>query len=84
MQITEKFTDHPASVGQTYFEHFKFAVKVSTSLLKAFSACLIHAIYPPVHKNTASATIAELHNRIEQRKASELIDISHDSELIKK
>ena len=84
MQITKKFTDHPASVGQTYFEHFKFAVKVSASLLKAFSACLIHAIYPPVHKNTASATIAELHNRIEQRKASELIDISHDSELIKK
>ncbi len=84
MRISEKITDHPASVGQTYFEHFKFAVKVSTSLLKAFSACLIHAIYPPVHKNTASATIAELHNRIGQRKASELIDISHDSELIKK
>ena len=84
MRISEKITDHPASVGQTYFEHFKFAVKVSTSLLKAFSACLIHAIYPPVHKNTASATIAELHNRIEQRKASEVIDISHDSELIKK
>ena len=84
MRSLERFTDHPASVGQTYFEHFKFAVKVSTSLLKAFSACLIHAIYPPVHKNTASATIAELHNRIEQRKASELIDISHDSELIKK
>ena len=84
MRISEKITDHPASVGQTYFEHFKFAVKVSTSLLKALSACLIHAIYPPVHKNTASATIAELHNRIEQRKASELIDISHDSELIKK
>ena len=84
MRISEKITDHPASVGQTYFEHFKFAVKVSTSLLKAFSACLIHAIYPPVHKNTASATIAELHNRVEQRKASELIDISHDSELIKK
>mgnify|MGYP001200769792 FL=1 len=84
MQITKKFTDHPASVGQTYFEHFKFAVKVSASLLKAFSACLIHAIYPPVHKNTASATIAELHNRIEQRKFSELVDISHNSELIKK
>ena len=81
MRISEKITDHPASVGQTYFEHFRFAIKVSTNLLKAFSACLIHAIYPPVHKNTASATIAELHNRIEQRKDSELIDISHDSEL---
>ena len=83
MGITEKFTDHPASVGQTYFEHFKFAVKVSANLLKAFSACLIHAFYPPLHKNTASATIAELHNRIEERKFSELKDISMDSELIK-
>ena len=83
MGITKKFTDHPASVGQTYFEHYKFAVKVSASLLKAFSACLIHAVYPPLHKNTASATIAELHHRIEQRKFSESIDISHDLELIK-
>ena len=83
MRISEKITDHPASVGQTYFEHFKFAVKVSTSLLKAFSACLIHAIYPPVHKNTASATIAELHNRIAQRKLPELVDNSDESELIK-
>ena len=71
MQITAKFTDHPASVGQTYFEHFKFAINVSKSLLKAFSACLIHAVYPPFHRNTASATIAELHNRIAQRKLSE-------------
>ena len=71
MQITAKFTDHPASVGQTYFEHFKFAINVSKSLLKAFSACLIHAVYPPLHRNTASATIAELHNRIAQRKLSD-------------
>ena len=84
MRSLERFTDHPASVGQTYFEHFKFAVKISASLLKAFSACLIHAVYPPLYKNTASASIAELHNRIEQRKLSELIDISHDSELLKK
>ena len=82
MRISEKITDHPASVGQTYFEHFKFAVKVSASLLKAFSACLIHAVYPPLHRNTASATIAELHNRIEYRKLAELLDVSENSELI--
>ena len=84
MRISEKFTAHPASVGQTYFEHFKFAVKVSSTLLKAFLACLIHAVYPPFHKNTTSAAIAELHNRFELRKFSELVDISHDTELIKK
>ena len=83
MQFTTKFTDHPASVGQTYFEHFKFAAKVSASLLKALLACLIHAVYPPLHKNTASATIAKLHSRIEQRKFPELMDISNDAELIK-
>ena len=83
MQITAKFIDHPASVGQTYFEHFKFAIKVSLSLLKAFGACLIHAVYPPLYKSTASTTIAELNNRIEQRKLSELIAISHETELIK-
>ena len=83
MQITTKFTDHPASVGQTYFEHFKFAVNVSKSLLKAFSACLIHAVYPPLHRNTASATIAELHNRIAQRSYPNNRDNSDESELLK-
>ena len=83
MQITAKFTDHPASVGQTYFEHFKFAVNVSKSLLKAFSACLIHAVYPPLHRNTASATIAELHNRIAQRNYPNSRDNPDASELLK-
>ena len=76
MRLATKFTAHPASVGQTYIEHFKFAFKVSVSLFKAFLACLIHAIYPPLHKNTASATIAELNSRIEQRKFSELTDVA--------
>ena len=83
MQIIAKFTDHPASVGQTYFEHFKFAVKVSKSLLKAFFGMFNTCCLSPLHKNTASATIAELHNRIAQRKLSELVDNSDESELIK-
>lgn len=73
MRITAKFTNHPASVGQSYFDHFKFAVKVSFSLLKACFACLVHAVYPPLFENTASVTVSDLHNRIEQRKTSELI-----------
>ncbi|MBT95527.1 MAG: hypothetical protein CL431_06155 [Acidimicrobiaceae bacterium] len=79
MRITGSFTDHPASVGQSYFDHFKFAVNIAFCLLKACFACLAHAVYPPLFENTASVTIGDLHSRIEQRKTSELIPSSSSS-----
>jgi|ETNmetMinimDraft_12_1059888.scaffolds.fasta_scaffold00011_4 hypothetical protein len=67
MGIKKQFTSHPATVGETYLKHFKFAVRVSAALIKAGFACLVHAIYPSAFTQTASTAIRDLSVKIEER-----------------
>ncbi len=78
MRVTNFFTGHPASVGETYWQHFKFAAKVFMSLFKAAFACLIHAIFPPLFPETASSEIRSLNADLEKRLLAESVnDESH-------
>ena len=60
MGLKEKFTDHPASVGETYTEHMAVAAKISRDLFKASLCAAIHALFPWKHCTTASSKIKEL------------------------
>lgn len=66
-RLIDAFTAHPASVEETYFEHFQFALKFSALLFAAAFAALIHALLPFLFERTASALIRRLHARIEHR-----------------
>ena len=61
MSIRGKFTEHPASVDETYFEHMRFAAGMSAKLLKAAWCCGIHAVMPWRHCTTGSTAIKEMH-----------------------
>ncbi len=58
------FTDHPASVDETYGEHMGVAMSFSARLFAAAAACLVHALLPFLFVKTASGAIAELHGRM--------------------
>ncbi len=58
------FTDHPASVDETYGEHMGVAISFGARLFAAAAACLIHAFLPFLFAKTASNAIAELHARM--------------------
>jgi hypothetical protein len=58
------FTRHPASVGETYFEHMGMASSFSITFLYAGVVCAIHAILPFTFVKTGSAIITNLHNRM--------------------
>ena len=58
------FKDHPASVGESYGEHFGVAMSFSWSLLIASMACLVHAIIPCLFKKSASERVNALHERM--------------------
>ena len=77
MELRKRFTSHPATVGETYGTHFKFAMKVAAELFKSGFACLAHGIYPPVFSETASRTIKDLSIEIEERSSAS--DTSHVS-----
>ncbi len=58
------FIDHPASVGETYFQHLRSAASFSKTMLTAAACCLVHAIVPALFKTTASETVRRLHDRM--------------------
>ena len=66
-RILAAFTQHPASVDETYGEHFRFALGFSLTLFAAAGAALIHALLPFAFEKTASKLVAQLYNRAHNR-----------------
>ena len=64
MNVLRAFTDHPASVGETYAEHMGRAACFGLRMIGAGVACLIHALVPFLFVRTGSAAIAELNDRM--------------------
>ena len=70
MTIAKFFTDHPASVGDTYLGHMAFALWFASRLLMAASAALVHAFLPFLFETTASSIVRELYERTARRSAA--------------
>lgn len=62
--VNRAFAEHPASVGETYSEHFVVAGSFGWALFKASLACLVHAVLPFAFEQTGSKAITELHTRM--------------------
>ena len=63
----QKFSTHPASVGENYWEHFFFAARFSLRLSTAGSAALIHAPIPAWFETTASRQVSLIHYELMSR-----------------
>jgi len=58
------FTEHPASVGESYVEHARMAGSFGVVMLLGGLACLVHAIFPFLFVTTGSGMIATLYRRM--------------------
>ena len=58
------FTEHPASVGETYAEHFMMASSFGIPMMAAGFACLLHGIFPFLFEKTGSNLVKKLYDRI--------------------
>jgi len=66
MGLKAYFTEHPASVGESYGEHFRVASHFSKELLLAGIACAVHAIVPNLFTTTGSSKVRQLHSEMTQ------------------
>ena len=64
MNLNRAFTEHPASVGESYSEHLFRAVYFGTRMVFAGVACLVHGVLPFLFVRTGSRAIAELNDRM--------------------
>jgi hypothetical protein len=62
--MSDPFRDHPASVGESYGEHFGNALSFSLAMFAGACACLVHAFLPFLFEKTGSGIIARLHDRM--------------------
>jgi hypothetical protein len=58
------FTDHPATVNETYGQHFVAAAGFGFRMIWGGLVCLVHAVIPGAFCNTGSDMIRELHERM--------------------
>ena len=62
--LAKLFTEHPASVDETYGEHMAMALGFAGPLFKAALACLVHAFLPFLFVTQGRDTIGDLHDRL--------------------
>ena len=63
------FQEHPAKVGESYFEHMVFAFGFSWRLLRAGLAAFIHGLVPACCETTASSEVLAMSSEIQARRA---------------
>ncbi len=58
------FSEHPKTVGESYWQHLLVALGFAFALFGAAIAALIHAFFPAWFEKTASQKITLLHDRM--------------------
>jgi hypothetical protein len=76
--VTNPFTAHPASVGETYGRHFRFALAFGARMGLGGLAAAVHAVFPFLFVTAASRALAELNAMIESHARSRRSDARAD------
>lgn len=70
MKPWQLFTQHPASVGETYLQHLRAACTFGLAMFAGGVGCVVHAVLPFLCVNTGSECVAKLHRRLSARRAA--------------
>ena len=55
------FTDHPASVGESYVQHFGVATRFGARMIVGGVGAVLHGFVPALCKTSGSRTVGALH-----------------------
>lgn len=69
--LLQRFTEHPAAVGETYGGHLRAACAIALRLFIGAAGCLVHALLPFLLKRAASDCVSELHERLIARRGTD-------------
>jgi hypothetical protein len=74
MGMRSLFTEHPASVGETYLQHLCSAGSFAARMFIGGTACLLHAFFPFAFRRTGSECITQLYERMVTHRARNAAD----------
>ncbi len=74
--LRKAFTEHPASVDETYLQHLTHASSFGIRMMLGGLACILHGILPFLFVKTGSRQIETLHDRmvLNRRKMPDILD----------
>jgi hypothetical protein len=81
MSLIRAFTEHPASVGESYSQHLGRATSFGLRMMFAGIACLVHGVLPFLFQRTGSRAIAELNDRMLVNRRRALPPIASDKRI---
>lgn len=83
MDLQHLFTEHPASVGESYWGHLLRASWFGGKMLLGAGACFVHALFPFLFVKTGSQAITQLHDAMvtNRRAASQQVDLAPHGQL---
>jgi hypothetical protein len=81
MNLIRAFTEHPASVGESYTEHLFRALCFGMRMVFAGVACVVHGVLPFLFVRTGSRAIAELNDRMAVNRRVRLHDLPGEKRL---
>ena len=58
------FSEHPASVDETYLEHLMFACGFGLRMIVGGLACVVHGFLPFLFTRTGSRSVCDLHETL--------------------
>lgn len=64
------FTDHPASVGESYAEHFRVATRFGLTMMWGGLRCAVHGVLPFAFKTAGSDTVNALHRVLVEKRSA--------------
>lgn len=70
MSMKRLFTEHPASVGESYGQHLVHATGFAGRMMLGGLACMVHAVFPFLCVKTGSRMITELNDRMVMNRSS--------------
>lgn len=70
-KIVHTFCEHPHAAGETYWQHLRFTLGMSSRFLYCWLALLIHGIFPFLFTRTGSCQIEKMHGIMKERVARE-------------
>lgn len=66
--LSNRFTDHPLAVGESYGEHCAIAAGFGLRLIGAGLACLVHGLFPFAFIHSGSDMVQRLHGEMSARR----------------
>jgi Family of unknown function (DUF6356) len=65
--LLKAFTEHPAEIGETYFQHLRFTAGMSLRFLLLSLTIVIHGLFPFLFTTTAGRHVERIYAEMKSR-----------------